>query len=446
MAQTNSKEKPKSLSDIIKSKILSVKGFDRDSYLDLNNPQKVDCISTGSVIIDKVLGISGIPRGRVTELFGAESSGKSTIACTIAREAQRQGLSVAYFDYENAFVHTYAKKLGVDLHPDRLALFNPPTFEEGWFAIRALLTNPSDLGLIICDSVSAMTPKAILEAKVDENAQIGLQARFMSRFLAECVQRLKDANVAMLLVNQVRSRIKTSMYDPGPDTDTSGGRALKFYATIRLELVKRGVETIDGINDLDGTDEKQAISNTVTCINRKNKLALPYRKADFVIRFGEGVDNVRSLIDIAVNLNIIRKTGSWFEFRGFDFEADSKYLNDENKIQGIESVRDYMNAHPSSYRAMAQAIFERDPLAQDRDAQDQGKKDEEDIEEFAKKEIAKSEPKKKGRGSKKAAEQQVDDALKASEVATSAPTTGISAADLNIADDEDQEKSDDIDL
>lgn len=354
-------EKPKKrlpMSEIIK-KLSANKLVGKDSYYDPKKSHLVECIDTGSIIINKVLGLDGIPKGRVTEIYGAESSGKSTLVQTLAVECIKNGGKVLYLDYEQAFDKKYAAEMGIDLdNPDVIQLWQPETFEEGYVIVREFLEN-SHVDLVVVDSVAAMTPEKILKAEISKELQLGLMARMMTQFISEMTKRISQTNTAMVVVNQIRSRIKTSMYDAGPDTDTTGGRALKFYASIRLELKQKKIEVkADQRNDVDGTKEDKPIGMIVTAINRKNKLAIPYKKADFVIRFGEGIDNVRSAVDIAVNLGLIIKNGAWFHFRkGFPAEIDTEFMSKDGDMQGIEEVRAYLVKHPTVLTDLLNRIY-----------------------------------------------------------------------------------------
>jgi recombination protein RecA len=412
------------------------KQVDTDTFLDLSKPPTVDCIPTGSIIVDKVLGIPGIPRGRITELFGGEACGKTTLSIHTAIQAQKLGEPVAFLDYEQAFHHGYAQHLGLNVDdPDMFAFAQPKTFEEGWTIIRKFLEAKA-VGLIIVDSVSAMTPRKILNAEIEKDVQLGLMARMMSQFMAETTKKLADSNTAMILINQVRSRIKTSMYDAGPDTDTSGGKALKFYASIRLEMKAKNTEYAVMINEIDGTkDEKAPVSNIVTAINRKNKLAVPYKKADLVVRFGEGIDNLRSLIDIGINLNLVKKSGAWFSAsRKINWPYDPELMSEESQaLQGMEDVRKYLTKNKDAYNSLVNAIY----VKPDDEVAKETKEQEVDIENFAEKiavEEGKS-TKRKGSKTKKEIREKVA-------VAAAESTEGLVTPDLSDDDAPDVEEID----
>lgn len=390
---------------------------------------------TGSLIVDKVLGCGGIPRGRITEIFGGESCGKTTLSIHCAIQAQKLGEPVVFLDYEQAFHHGYAQAIGLNVKdPDMFAFSQPLTFEDGWIIVRNLLETRA-AGLIVIDSVSAMTPKKILNAEIEKDVQIGLMARMMSQFMAETTKKLTESNTAMILVNQVRNKIKTNQYEEGPNTDTSGGKALKFYASIRLEMKAKSVETAVQINDIDGTkDEKAPVSNIVTAINRKNKVAVPYKKADLVIRFGEGIDNLRSMIDIGINLNLIKKGGGgvFTASRKLNWVYDEEFMAEEtHSIKGMEDLRKYLNKHPDAHDSLANNIY----VKPDAEVAEESKKEEEDIESFAEKaaaaaveEDAKT-SKRKGSKAKKETRERVAKAAEES-------TEEVIAADIDVASDD----------
>jgi recombination protein RecA len=317
--------------------------LDNRVQLDPNNAEAVEAISTGSLVLDFLIGgnklpngkrqCPGIPRSRITELYGPEGSGKTTLALETAAKVQSQGGSVCFLDYENAIAPAYAQSLGVDFSEDKWDLFTPITWEEGAEIIK-IMTN-AGVDLIIVDSVSAMVPQATFEKDPSETGQIGLLARLQSHFLPNLVNDLRKSGTSLMYLNQLRSRIKTSRYDTGPDEGTSGGRALKYYASLRLK-VKRVRTEYDNIeNDLTGDSEKQPICNIVRAQCTKNKVS-PHQghSTDFVIRYGEGIDNVRSIADIAENRKLIRRAGAWYKL------VDQH--GEEQSLQGKENLRNYL--------------------------------------------------------------------------------------------------------
>lgn len=310
--------------------------------LDPNNTSAVPAISTGSLVVNFMIGgnklsngqpqCPGIPRGRITECYGPEGSGKTTMALETAVQCQRNGGSVCFLDYENAIAPAYAQALGVDFSEDKWDLYSPHTWEEGAEIIKIMINAGVDL--IIVDSVSAMVPQATFEKDVSETGQIGLLARLQSSFLPNLVHDLRQSGTALIYLNQLRSRIKTSRYDTGPDEETSGGRALKYYCSLRLKLkrVKTEYNTIE--NDLTGDSEKQPVCNIVRAQCTKNKVSMHQgHSTDFVLRYGEGIDNIRSIMDIAENRKIIRRAGAWYKY------VDTS--GEEQSLQGKENLRDF---------------------------------------------------------------------------------------------------------
>lgn len=342
------------------------KALKRNKKVDMKNNRVVldptkapvhDHISTASIVLDHLIGgnivkgghrqCPGIPKGRITEIFGPEGSGKTTVALQTAAECQRNGGSVVFLDYENALDHSYAQKLGVDYNEEVWDLYNPTTWEEGAEIINIVADCGVDL--VIIDSVSAMVPEALYDKNISELGQIGLLARLQSTFLPRIVPTLNRNGTTIIYLNQVRSRIKTSRYDPGPDEDTSGGRALKFYCSLRVSLQPLGTEYIQVENDLTGEMEKQPIARITRAKIQKTKVSShQHNSADLVIRYGEGVDNIRSVMDIAEKRGIIDKGGSWYSFYKEDGE--------EVRVQGKDTLRDHFVANPADYIPILQTV------------------------------------------------------------------------------------------
>jgi recombination protein RecA len=325
--------------------------------LDPNNTTPVDAISTGSLVIDFLIGgnklpngqrqCPGLPRGRMTEIYGPEGSGKTTLALEAAVKCQSEGGSVCFLDYENAIAPAYAQALGVDFSDDKWDLYSPITWEEGAEIIKIMVNAKVDL--IIIDSVSAMVPQATFEKDVSETGQIGLLARLQSSFLPNLVHDLRHSGTSLIYLNQLRCRIKTSKYDTGPDEDTSGGRALKYYASLRLKIKRVKTEYSKIENDLTGDSEKQPICNIVRAQCTKNKVSMHQgHSTDFVLRYGEGIDNVRSIMDIAENRNLIQRAGAWYKF------VDQQ--GEEQSLQGKENLRDYLLENTSQFMHLVNQI------------------------------------------------------------------------------------------
>jgi len=346
----------KSMADMMKS-YQKDKDY-RDMFHDPNTAKNIECIDSGSYIVNKILGLKGIAKGRMGEIYGYESSGKTTLVQAIALSVLEKKGKVLYFDYEHAFDTEYAKELGLDVdNPDHFQLIRPDNFEQGWGICRDYLDNVADIDLIIIDSMAAMTPKAIMEMSIDKHAQIGLHARMCSQFCAEITKKISRSNTAMIVVNQVRNRIK-GPYDPGPDTTTTGGNAIKFYFSWRLELQKIGMMTKEGVSEVDGSDEDKPIGIRIQVKNIKNKLATPFLKSSIVVRFKEGIDNVESIIDICINKKFIKKDGAWFGFTSdINTVEDAEYIADTGTIQGRESLREYLVKHESVYGQLVQKVM-----------------------------------------------------------------------------------------
>jgi len=281
--------------------------------------QPVDVISTGSMSLDLALGVGGIPRGRITEIYGPESSGKTTICLHIVAEAQRMGGVAAYIDTEHAFDPSYAAKLGVDV--DNLYISQPDTGEQA-LEITEALTRSSGVDVIVIDSVAALVPRAEIEGEMGDT-HVGLQARLMSQALRKLTGSIKKSNTAVIFTNQLRMKIGV-MYG-NPET-TTGGNALKFYASVRMDIRKT-----DAIKD--GNDQ---IGNRVKVSIKKNKVAPPFRIAEFDMLFSEGVSREGDVLDVATNLGVVEKRGAYYSYH-------------ETRLgQGRESVKEYLRQHPET--------------------------------------------------------------------------------------------------
>ncbi|MBQ2444878.1 MAG: recombinase RecA [Oscillospiraceae bacterium] len=290
---------------------------------------QVDAIPTGSLALDAALGIGGMPRGRIVEIYGPESSGKTTLALHVAAEAQRQGGEVAFVDAEHALDPYYASQIGVDI--DTMLVSQPDTGEQA-LDITETLVRSGAIDVLILDSVAALTPRAEIEGEMGD-AFVGLQARLMSQALRKLAGTVAKTNCLVIFINQLRMKIGV-MYG-NPET-TTGGNALKFYSSVRLDV--RKVEAIK--------NGSETIGNKTRVRVVKNKVAPPFREAVFDIIYGEGISRMGELLDIAVDLELINKSGSWFS------------VGEERIGQGRENAKQYLVEHPELADALTEKVRE----------------------------------------------------------------------------------------
>ena len=278
------------------------KEFGEGSIMKLGENQKMNIkvISTGSMNLDMALGLGGVPRGRIIEIYGAESSGKTTLALHIIAEAQKEGGVAAFIDAEHALDPIYAKALGVNI--DELLISQPDTGEQA-LEIADMLVRSGAMDVIVVDSVAALVPKAEIEGEMGDQ-QMGLQARLMSKALRKLTGSISKSNTVMIFINQIREKIGGFSFTPGPQTTTSGGRALKFFSTVRME-VKR-------VGSVKQGDE--VIGNEVTVKVTKNKVAPPFKEARFNVMYGTGISRIGEVLDVALELGIASKSGAWFSY------------------------------------------------------------------------------------------------------------------------------------
>ena len=267
--------------------------------------RSVQTISTGSIALDRALGIGGVPRGRVVELYGPESSGKSTLAMHIVANCQKNGGTAAYIDAEHAVDPAYSERIGVNLND--LLISQPDSGEEA-LNIAEMLARSNAVDVIVIDSVAALVPKSELEGEIGDN-HIGLQARLMSQALRKLAATLSKSNTCAIFINQIREKIGVMFGNP---ETTTGGRALKFYASVRMEIRRAS-----SLKAADGTE----FGNRVKVKVVKNKMAPPFKSAEFDIIFNEGISKTGDIIDLGVDMNIIERKGTWLNYKGHKFQG-----------------------------------------------------------------------------------------------------------------------------
>ena len=296
--------------------------------------QQIDVIKTGAISLDIALGVGGVPRGRVVEIYGPESSGKSTLATHIVASAQKNGGLAAYIDAEHALDPKYAAQIGVNL--DDLMISQPDCGEEA-LNIAEMLARSNAVDVIVIDSVAALVPKNELEGEIGDT-HMGLQARMMSQALRKLTSTLAKSKTCAVFINQIREKIGVVFGNP---ETTTGGKALKFYSSVRLDI--RRIGSIKG-------PENRDIGNRVKVKVAKNKMAAPFQIAEFDIMFGEGISHTGSIIDVGVEQNIIDKKGAWFSY------------NSTRLGQGREAVKEELKNNPALLEEIESAILEKHPL------------------------------------------------------------------------------------
>jgi recombination protein RecA len=307
------------------------KNYGKGSIMKLGDEaiDDIPAISSGSISLNVALGVGGFPRGRVIEIYGPESSGKTTLAIHAIAEAQRNGGIAAFIDAEHAFDRFYAQKLGVDV--ENLLISQPDNGEQA-LEIAEQLIRSSAIDIIVIDSVAALTPKAELEGDMGEN-KVGLQARLMSQALRKLTAAISKTNTTCIFINQLRDKIGVMFGNP---ETTTGGNALKFYASVRLDIRRIG-QIKDG---------EEVIGNQTRVKVVKNKVAPPFRKAEFDIMYGEGISKSGEIVDIGSDLGIIKKSGSWYSYQ-------------ETKLaQGREACKEIMRSNPELAEKIEAEIYE----------------------------------------------------------------------------------------
>lgn len=307
-----------------------------------NAQMSVDVIPTGALSLDIALGIGGVPRGRIIEVFGPESSGKTTVALHMIAEAQKMGGEAAFIDAEHALDPVYAKNLGVDI--DNLIVAQPDTGEQALEIAEALVRSGA-IDIIVVDSVAALVPKAEIDGDMGD-AHVGLQARLMSQALRKLAGVLNKSNTVAIFINQLREKVGIMFGNPEV---TPGGRALKFYSSVRLDV--RRIETLKVNNEMVGNRTKVKVV--------KNKVAPPFREAEFDIVYGKGISKEGNVLDIGVNLGIVEKAGAWFSY------------NETRIGQGRENVKQYLVEHPDVCAEIEKKIRENYAQAFDKSLSDE---------------------------------------------------------------------------
>lgn len=306
------------------------KNFGKGSIMKLGdeNVLQVEVIPTGSIALNAALGVGGYPKGRIIEIYGPESSGKTTLAIHAIAEAQKAGGIAAFIDAEHAFDRFYASKLGVDV--DNLWISQPDNGEQA-LEIAEQLIRSSAIDIIVIDSVAALTPKAEIEGDMGDN-KVGLQARLMSQALRKLTSAISKTNTTCIFINQLREKIGVMFGNP---ETTTGGNALKFYASVRLDI-RRATQLKDG---------EEVIGNQTRVKVVKNKVAPPFRKAEFDIMFGEGISRAGEIIDLGAELGIIKKSGSWYSY------------NDTKLGQGRDASKQVIQDNPELAEELEGLIF-----------------------------------------------------------------------------------------
>ncbi len=296
----------------------------------------IETIQTGALSLDLALGVGGLPRGRVVEIFGPESSGKSTLAMHVVAEAQRNGGICAYIDAEHAMDPVYAAAIGVDI--DQLLISQPDTGEQA-LEIVDMLVRSGAVDVVVIDSVAALTPRAEIEGEMGDS-HVGLQARLMSQALRKLTANLNRTNTVAIFINQLREKIGVMFGSP---ETTPGGRALKFYSSVRLDI--RRIESIK--------DGAELVGNRTRVKVVKNKVAPPFRQAEFDIMYGKGISREGTLLDIAVDMGIIKKSGAWFTYEG------------EQLGQGRENAKGFLSDNPEIMVEVSEKVRVQAGIGQD---------------------------------------------------------------------------------
>ena len=325
--------------------------FGKGSVLKLgeNKAMEIEAIPTGALSLDIALGIGGVPRGRIIEIYGPESSGKTTLALHVIAEAQKMGGEAAFIDAEHALDPVYAKHLGVDI--ENLIVSQPDTGEQALEIAEALVRSGA-LDVIVIDSVAALVPKAEIDGDMGD-AHVGLQARLMSQALRKLAGAINKSKCVIIFINQLREKVGVMFGNP---ETTAGGRALKYYASVRMDI--RRIESIK--------QDGEVVGNRTRVKVVKNKVAPPFRETEFDIMYGKGISKSGNILDVAVNLDLIEKSGSWFSYNG------------ERIGQGRENVKKYLEDNPEVMQEVEEKIRENFSEAFEKSLGDEESEEDED--------------------------------------------------------------------
>jgi len=358
-----------------RDKLKKNKALKIDEDTIVNQDDHVETVSTGSIILDKLLGkenkMGGIARGRICEIMGLESSSKTSISLHICKEIQKLGGNVIFADFEAALDREYARNaIGVDISEDRFMHLRPQCLEEGCDIIDALIEDykESKIDCVVIDSIKAMIPKVVLEGLAGDEPPMMIQSRKIGTWLSKLVKRIKDTGTTVILLNQMIKNIKTSPFAGGGEYETPGGLSIRFYASTRIELKIVTKETTEMLNNITNTMEEMPDSVKIRASIIKNKIGTPYRKGEYFIKYGKGVDNKRSIIDMAVAHNIISQGGSWYTYKEGGTEGF--------KLQGDEAMRKFLYAEENAH--ILREIIDRIIFNQDPQLKEEAKKLEED--------------------------------------------------------------------
>ena len=331
VAPATQKTEPEAKKDALATALAQIeKQFGKGAVMKLgdNASMQVDAISTGSLGLDLALGVGGVPRGRIIEVYGPESSGKTTLALHILAEAQKKGGEVAFIDVEHALDPTYAEALGVDIN--NLLVSQPDTGEQAMEICEALV-RPGAIDAIVVDSVAAMVPRAEIEGEMGDS-HVGLRARLMSQALRKLTGIIGKTNTVCIFINQLREKVGVVYGNPEV---TTGGRALKYYSSVRID-----VRRVEGLKDASGA----FIGNRTRAKIVKNKVAPPFRESEFDIMFGEGISKIGEILDLGVKLGVVQKSGAWFNY------------GDVRLGQGRDNAKIYLKEHPDTAKEIEDIV------------------------------------------------------------------------------------------